>query len=81
LHTVLHKQTHGSSPPPLLTSEAVLFILRSSVLLELPLVDSDEVELDCDDVELEVEVEVELELLELCFDSYSFRSSLRFCSH
>jgi hypothetical protein len=71
---VLHKQTQAS-PPPLFLSAEVLFLLRlcSSVLLELLLLD---------EFWLVVEVLlVELDEVELCFFSYSARSSLRFCSH
>lgn len=77
---MLHKQTHGSSPP-LFLSLAVSFLLSDSslVLLEelLELVDS---LLELLVWVLEVLLEELLEL-ELCFFSYSSRSCLRFWAH
>ena len=86
LQTVLHKQTQASpssfSPDSVLLllflSEEVLFLLRvsSEVLFWLVLL-LDEV---LDELVVLEELD-ELVLLELCFFSYSLRSSLRFFSH
>jgi hypothetical protein len=84
LQTVLHKQTQASpssfSPDSVLLllflSEEVLFLLRSSVVLFwLVLL------LEVLDELVVLEELDELVLLELCFFSYSERSSLRFFSH
>jgi len=75
---VLHKQTQGSPPP------SVEFLLFSSWEVEFLLLCSSDVLFEEEELELELELEL-LELLEelfeeleLCFFSYSSRSSLRF---